>query len=1045
MKKTIKQLLFSVLMSCLALFAYAQQRTITGTVMDETGSPIPGVSYIVVGTPIGGITDESGAFSVAVTDNNAVLEFSFVGFQTKQITIADQTVLNVVLLKGSGQQMEEVVVTALGIRRASKSLGYAVQEVKGETLAATRELNVANALSGQVAGLQVIKSSNGPGASSKIILRGFNSLTGDNQPLVVVDGVPISNFTGQSNSDYWNPSLDMGNGLSDLNAEDIASISVLKGPSAAALYGTRAGNGVILITTKTGRSQRGVGITISSSVGFERPFMIPDMQSSFGQGNNGIADPASLSSWGPKIGSNVTHWDSTKGTSSVFDNVDRFLRTGIVSNQNISLQQLYKSTSVYASYNRVDNLSMIPGAKLIRNNITTRMVSKFINDKMTFDAKVQYNNTDARNRPLGGPNVSNNAFAMLYLFPRSVDITGFRDMLKPDGTMQWFGNPESQGINPYWAEKYRLNNDVRDRFIMNGSVKYDFTEWLTAEIRAGADMYTTNSEAKTYGGSPLTTSGRFSMGKETFRETNYSSMITAKKDDLLEKLGGSLMIGGNLMNQVFSSISGDAGELEVPNLFSLNNGRSNPGVGQGFYQKKINSLYGAAQLSYDEFLFLDATFRNDWSSTFSPENRSFFYPSISTSLVFSELMERGGSSPTWFSYGKLRASYAFAGNDLGAYELYNTYWIGKDPNGVTTAGRNTTLYNDSVKNELIRNIELGTELRFFQNRLGIDFTYYKSNAFNQLLNLPMDPLSGYSARKVNAGNIQNQGIELVINGQLFRDPEGFSWNTILNVGRNKNKIIELSPEYGITEYTLGGFDNVFVKAIPGGDYGDIQGAKYLRVTDESSPYYDQLLLNSSGLPQLGEQRAYLGNQQAKALVGWTNNLSYKNVSLSFLIDGRFGGQIFSGTSLAMQLAGTAANTVVNGDRQPILVEGVQAIRAQDGTITGYQENTTTVTPQVYWQSIPGNLGYGERNIYDATNVRLRNIQLNYQLPQSFVQKTAMQSARIGISCNNVWMLKSHMNGIDPESVFATGTNAVGFENLNAPTSRTLFLNLSVTF
>lgn len=1045
MKKTMKQLLFSVLMSCLAIISYAQQRTVTGTVMDENGSPLAGVSYVIVGSPTGGVTTESGVFSVEVNNINTVLEFSIVGYQTKQITVGDQTNISVALVKGGGQQMEEVVVTALGIRRASKSLGYAVQEVKGETLAATKEVNIANALTGQVAGLQVIKSSNGPGGSSKIILRGFNSLTGDNQPLVVVDGVPISNFTGQSNSDYWNPSLDMGNGLSDLNAEDIASISVLKGPSAAALYGTRAGNGVILITTKTGRSQKGVGITISSSVGFERPFMIPQMQNSFGQGSNGVADAASMSSWGPKIGSNVTHWDSTKSPSATYDNVDRFLRTGIVSNQNISLQQLYKTTSIYASYNRVDNLSMIPGAKLIRNNITTRMVSKFIDDKMTFDAKVQYNNTDARNRPLGGPNVNNNAFAMLYLFPRSVDITGFRNMLTQDGKMRWFGNPENHGINPYWAEKYRLNNDVRDRFIMNGSMKYDFTNWLSAEVRAGSDLYTTNTEGKTYGGSPLTTSGRYSLGKETFVETNYSGMLTAKKDNLFNNFGGSLMVGGNLMNQKYSSISGDAGELEVPDLFSLNNGRSNPTVGQGFFQKKINSLYGAAQLSYDEFLFVDATFRNDWSSTFSPENRSFFYPSISTSLVFSELMSRSDNAPSWLSYGKLRASYAFAGNDLGAYELYNTYWIGKDPNGVTTAGRNATLYNDSVKNELIRNLELGTELRFFQNRLGIDFTYYKSNAFNQLLNLPMDPLSGYSSRKVNAGNIQNQGIELVINGQILRAPEGFSWNSILNIGRNRNKIVELSPKYGITEYTLGGFDNLFVKAIPGGFYGDIQGAKYLRVTDKSSPYYDQLLLSNEGLPQLGEQRAYLGNQQAKALVGWTNNLSYKNLSLSFLFDGRFGGQIFSGTSLAMQLAGTAANTVVNGARESFVVKGVQAIKDADGKITGYQENSKAVTPQLYWTSIPGNLGYGERNIYDATNIRLRNIQLNYQLPKSLVAGTAVQSARVGVSCNNVWMLKSHMNGIDPESVFATGTNAVGFENLNAPTSRTIFLNLSVTF
>jgi len=1045
MKNSIKQLLFSVLLSCLTIITYGQQRTISGTVMNEQGSPLEGVSYVVKGTTAGGTTNSVGEFSVTVTGANPVIVFSYVGYATQEISVANVTGdLNLVLKAGGSSEMQEVVVTALGIKRESKSLGYAVQEVKGEQLAATRELNVANALTGQVAGLQVARSSNGPGGSSKIILRGLSSLTGDNQPLIVVDGVPINNFTGQTNTDYWNPSLDMGNGLSDLNAEDIASISVLKGPSAAALYGTRAGNGAILITTKTGRKQQGIGITLSSSTGFERPFMSPDAQFDFGQGTNGSYDVLSPLSWGPKIeGQSLRKWDSTMAPLQAFsDNINNFLRTGVVSNQNITFQQQLGGTSVYTSYNRVDNMSMIAGAKLIRNNITTRAVSKFAQDKLTLDAKVQFNNMESRNRPLGGPDLGNNIFALMYNFPRSMDILDFKDYLNPNGTMRWWGS--GNGLNPYWTEKNRLNNDVRDRFIMSGSLKYNIAKWLDAEIRGGSDMYTTSTESKVYGGSPLTATGRYSMGKETFIETNYSAMLNARKDNIVGNLGGAVMVGGNLMNQKYSSLSASAGELEVPNLFSLNNSSTNPSVGQGFSQRKINSLYGSVQLNYDGFFFVDAILRNDWSSTLSPANRSFSYPALSSSLVFSDMLRKSGNKPAWLSYGKIRASYGVAGNDLGAYQLYNTYWIGKDPAGITNAGRNSTLYDENVVNELIKNIEFGTELKFFGSRLGIDFTYYKQNATNQLIPLPMDPLSGYTSRIINAGDIQNQGIELVLTGNILEKDDGLNWSTIFNISRNRNKIVELSNALNITERQLGGFDNVRIMAFTGGAYGEIYGNTYRRVEDKTSPYYGQLLLNAEGLPVEGPVKV-LGNQLARMIFGWTNNFSYKNVSLSFLIDGRLGGEIFSGTNYAMQMSGTAAATVVNGKRDPFVVDGVIAQTNSAGQITGYTKNTIEVTPQVYWRTTPGNLGFGERNIYDATNIRLRNIQLNYQLPKSFANRIGMQGARVGVSALNVLMLRSHLNGVDPESVFATGTNAIGFENLAAPTSRTIFINFALNF
>lgn len=1046
MRKT-RQLILKGLFSIIALLfmqaGFAQtQRTVSGTVTDSTGAAVPNVSVLVQGKTTGVVTNLEGNYSIRANDGD-ILVFSSVGFQTEYGEVRGASPINITLNAGIEAAGDEVVVTALGIRRASKSLGYAVQEIKGDAIAATNEPNIANSLSGQVAGLQVVKSA-GPTGSSKIVLRGFNSLTGDNQPLIVVDGVPINNFTSNSNNDFWNPTLDMGNGLSDLNPDDIQSMSVLKGASAAALYGTRAGNGVILITTKTGRAQKGLGITFSSSVGFDNAFMRPDMQNDFGQGDQGIYRVESGTSWGPKItGQTIKRWDSASIQMSAYDNLRNFLRTGIQSNQSLSLQQQYKNTSVYASYNRLDDIGTVPGIELRRNNLTTRSVSKFgKDDKWTFDAKVQYSNALAKNRPMGGPRSENISY-MLYLFPRSLDITGFSAATRPDGNMLWYGT--SNEVNPYWASKYRTNQDYRDRLIMSASLKHEFASWLTGELRAGSDMYWTNTEDKTYAGSSLTPTGRFSMGKDNFGEQNYSAMLTAQKTNLGDsKFGGVLTLGGNLMSQKFSSMSGSAGELEVPNLFSLTNSKSNPTVGQGFYQRRINSIYGTAQLSYDGYLFIDGTFRNDWSSTLHPRNRSFFYPSISLSYVFSEMIEKnGGTLPSWFNYGKARASWAAVGNDLAPYQLYNTYWIGKDPNGATNAGRNNVLYNDSVRSELIKSVELGTEFRFFNNRLSLDFSWYKSNATRQLLNIPMDPLSGYTARKINAGDIQNTGIEIILNGKIIQNfDRGFNWDMTVNFSRNRNTIVSLAPDLGVTRYGLGGFDNVQIYADEGQKYGEIYGSTFKRVTDENSPYYNQLVLSAAGLPQIGEQSAYLGNQQPDMLLGITNSFNYKNFNFSFLIDGRFGGKIFSGTLLAMQRAGTAAETVVNGEREEFVVEGV----LEDGN-GGYKVNDIQVTPQQYWVNGIGvnNLGITEANIYDATNIRVRNAQLNYNFPSSLFTNTFIQRARLGVSVNNALMLSSKMKGIDPESVYATGSNAVGFEYASPPTSRVFFINLSVGF
>ena len=1032
----------------LLLFAFlcvqgimAQGNPVTGTVTDDLGAPLPGVNVVQKGTTNGTSTDFDGNFSINVP-STTTLVFSSLGFTTKEIAVGGQSTINVSLSEDA-EQLGEVVVTALGIKRERKSLGYALQEIKGGDIVESRESNVTNALSGKVAGLQVVKGSNGPASSSKIVLRGNNSLTGDNQPLIVVDGVPMDNFTGSNNNDFWNPAADMGNGLGDLNPDNIESMSVLKGASAAALYGSRAGNGVILITTKTGKAQKGLGITYSVTTGFETIFMSPELQNEFGQGNDGIHDPRSGSSWGPKIaGQSVQNWDGEQTNLRAYNNLDNYIKTGFSVNHSLAFQQqVSEATSLYTSATYFSDDSKIPGAELDRLNLLTRAVSYFGENKnWSTDVKVQYMKTTAQNRPVSGVNNSN-VFGTMYLLPRSLDITELKNSSDEFGNMIWY-QPGGNGINPYWASNNNLNTDSRDRFLLSGSIKNEITDWLTAEVRAGADLYTTNTESKLYAGSPLGTTGRYSMGKETFIESNYSALLTASKDNLFGKFGGAVTLGGNLMAQENSSLSANAGELEVPNLFSLNNGKDKANVGQGYSQKKINSLYGTMQLNYDGYLFVDVTGRNDWSSTLSKENRSFFYPSISTSIVVSDMIQNnGGNIPEWLTYLKLRASHAQVGNDLSPYQLYNTYNINKDPNGNTVAGSGGTLFNPDVKSELIKSNELGLEARFFQNRLSFDFAYYKSNATRQLINLPLNPLSGYNSVKANAGDIQNEGVELMVNARIFDNPNGFNWDTSINYSKNKNTVVELTDE--VSQYGLGGYDNISILAVAGEMYGEIYGTKYRRVEDASSPNFNKIIVDEAGIPLAADGRFKLGNQQPDALIGWTNNFRYKNFGLSFLVDARLGGEIFSGTNLAIGRSGTGAATVVNGERADIVFDGV----VEDGN-GGFVANTTPVSPQDYWTTVSdrsGNLGITEANIFDATNIRLRSVQLDYNLPSKWLDGMSVQNAKIGVSVNNVWMIHSNLNGVDPESVYATSSNAVGFENLTSPTSRSVFLNLAISF
>ena len=1017
-----------------------QDTKITGTVEDEFG-PVAGASVVIKGTTNGTMTDMDGHFTLEGVKKGDIIQISFIGFATQDIPYTGQTALNV-KLEEDAQKLDEVVVTALGMKRDKKALGYAMQELKGDELLSSREPNLANSLSGKVSGLQIVRSSNGVGGSSKIVLRGNNSLTGSNQPLIVVDGTPMDNFTGGVDDVWGNSGADMGNGLSDINPEDIESMTVLKGASAAALYGSRAGNGVILITTKSGKKNEGLGITVNAGITTESIFLKPDMQNSFGQGSVGAYDNQSRLSWGPKAeGQTVTDWMGRQVPLRTYDNIDAFFNTGTSFNEGISFQQNIKGTSVFSSINRSDDAGITPESKLNKTNITLRATT-FLDEaeKWKVDAKVNYINLNAHNRPIQGVNPSN-AFNTIYSLPRSLNVADFKNSVDEDGNMIWWDASKNPQENPYWVTKYRQNNDTRNRLLGNIALKYAPTNWFNVELRGGTDYYTTTKNEKVYAGGNTTPSGLYSEGSETFYENNYSFLATANKDNLIDRLGGFVTFGGNLMIQRRTKMNASAGELLVPNLFSLNNGINKPTVTSELIRRKMNSLYGSLQLNWDGYLFLDITARNDWSSTMSKANRSYFYPSVSLSGVISDMVPKlGGQMPEWFTFAKVRASYAEVGNDLDPYQLYNNFTVGKDENGNTTAAPGNVLYDSSVRSELIKSWEAGFDIRFFNNRLGLDAAWYKTNATRQLLNLPMDPFSGYSSRKVNAGNIQNEGVEISLNGLILDNPKGLSWNSTAQFSLNRNKIIDLYP--GVTLYDIKTLDAIQIVAVQGSYYGDIYGQTFQRVEDKNDPNYGKIIVGEDGLPLITTGKSKVGNQSPDWMLGWTNSFSYKGFNLSFLVDFRIGGDLYSATASNLYTRGNAAGTVVNGERQDFIVPNsvVQ-------TPNGYTENKVPVTHQNYWERIgsTGNYGLPEMYTYDATNIRLRNITLGYDFNKAMLKNTPFQRLRLSATCNNVWMIHYNLPGIDPESVSATNTNATGFENGAAPTSRSFTFNVTVCF
>lgn len=1005
-----------------------------GTVVDENGDPVIGASVMVVGMQIGTSTDLDGQFILKEVKNGATLQISFIGYKTINVKATSER-LNIRLTPNT-ENLDEVVVTALGIKRQTKALGYAVQEIKGNSITEARENNIVNSLSGKFAGVQVTGSGNGSMGSSRIVIRGNSSISRSNEPLIVVDGVPMDNFTGSSGLTEWGSS-DSGNGLSDINPDDIESISVLKGPAAAALYGTRAGNGVVMITTKNGSDKKkGLGVTWNSNVTIETPLMKPEMQNLYGQGTNGVYNPNGTLSWGPKMeGQTLTDWMGDESAYKAYDNdLGGLLRTGIATTQTLEAGYNTDAGSFRGtvSYQHIDGI--VPSNYQDKWNINLRNTLKLSN-RLSVDMKVNYIKNKQKNTPDVGASPTS-IMSNYLMMPRNIHISDMKPVFDADGKLRRYTEEEQHYVINTFFNPENEKVTMRDRLIGFISLNYDITDWLTLKLRHGEDVYWGQGDSRITSKSPWNTgvqgSGSYTVWSSKTRERNSDFLVTASKDNWWKsKISGSLSFGGNMLFRQTESMTENSGKLNVPDFFAISNG-TQQSMERYLSKKAINSLYGLLQLNYGNWIFLDATARNDWSSTLPKKNRSFFYPSIGLGWVVSDMLTSyGAKMPEWFTFAKVRGSYAEVGNDTDPYSLsavYSFYNVTAETMGTTVS---SWLPLANLKPENIKSVELGVDLRFLHNRLGIDLSWYKKNATNQIIGLPTSPSSGYNSRTINAGNIQNTGVEVVLTGTPIQT-RNWEWNATINYTKNTNKIKELHSDLKVYEMATTSYVNIVARE--GGNYGDLVGRRFER-NDKG-----EIIVGENGLPKYSEtvdSDNPIGNYLPKWMGSMTNTIRWKNLSVGFMLDLRVGGDIYVNSLARSAEYGTAKMTIEGRDEWYAGTGGF----VFPGVTEDGQPNTVAVNPQEYWSHMKNASEYW---VYDGTNLRLRELTIGYTFPKSVLAKTPFTSLKVSLVGRNLWIIHSKIPGFDPESSISTG-NAGGFEYASLPTLRSFGLNLNVSF
>lgn len=1029
--------------------AYAQERTVSGSVSaSEDGSLLPGANVVLKGTTQGVPTDVNGAYTITVPGPEAVLVYSYTGRVPQEIVVGDRTSINVQLVS-STKEMREVVVTALGIERETRTLGYSSQQVGGSELTGSRESNAVQGLAAKVAGVQVIQSAGTPGASSKIILRGNRSFTGENQPLFVIDGVPMDNQTSTTTAgDYpFNGVLEQvpySNRALDLNPEDIESINVLKGPAAAALYGVRAANGALIITTKRARKNQKPVVTYSSSVDVNQVNKLPEFQSTYAQGNPNAAGvptyitasagpdgipgtdddtPGTPNSWGPKI--------SDVPGLTAHDNVKNFFQTGVTSQNDLSIAAGNENSSYRLSIGQLNQNGIVPNTYYERYSVRLTASTQLAKNLSVFTT-VNYTNSSSQMAQQGS-NTSGAALA-LYRAPASYDLSaGYEN---PNGTIRnYFANYD----NPYWTvNKNKFYSNV-ERLIGNVTVNWDITKFLRLTYRPGVDVYTDDRNQhyaiNSHNVTPNT--GQIDLNTQTHKEV-YQDVILGYNKPINEKITGSINIGSNIDQRTNGDLYARGRALSIPNFYNMANAADRY---SSQTQERIRSaaFFYDATIGFNEMLYFNTTGRLEYSSTFGPNRRSFFFPNGNVSFVFTELEPfKSESVSKILSFGKVRAALASSAQTPSPY-ISRTYYnqpfftdgftngINFPYLGVNGYGRSNVLGNPNLQPEFTTGSEVGLELRFLNNRFSIDATYYNSVTTNAILQRPVPYSSGYAAYWDNSGEIRNHGWEYVINAGIVRT-EAFQWDLQVNYTRNINTVKKLTK--GVDQQELEtGFGDPGAFAVVGQPYGVLYGTYWLR--DSAS---GKLLIDNDGFPIVSSTQKVLASAYPVYTMGIRNTFTYKGLSLSFLIDIKKGGYIWNGTQARLNRVGMSK---ASGDRdKEYLVEGV---RESDG-----QPNTTKLSAYDYYNFVASDFGATEQNIEDGSWVRLREVSLGYNMPKLSLFNF-VQGASITLTGRNL-LLWTPYTGVDPEtSLTGAGSNIGGFDYFNLPNTRSYSATVRLTF
>ncbi len=1040
MKKLL--LTFAVFLWAGLQIALAQSRPVRGQVLDENGEGVPGASVQVKGTTSGTITDVDGNFSLDVPDDATTLVITAIGYGSQEVNAGDGDNALAVNLTTTSTALSETIITALGIRRSEKSLGYSAQKVGTDQLENARANNVVDALAGKVAGVRVNSQSGGVGGSSKIIIRGSSSLSGSSQPLFVIDGVPISNSSQASTSSGL--SVDYGNRAGDINPDDIETMTVLKGPAATAQYGSLAKDGAIIITTKRGTKNSPLSISINSSFRVDNILLLPSLQSEYAQGIYGIYNLRYANGWGPKISemknTKVPDYLGRSVTLQAYpDNAKNFFQTGNTWMNDIAVSGGDEKNDYRIGFGALNSKGIVLNQTLKRYNLSANIGHRF-SDKVSSRFTFNYANSDANGRPVQSSNNPSVLTSSVYSIPVTVDVEDLKKNYQDEFGVQNNLTTDKTGNNPFWILNKNLNGNKLDRFYGSAYLDYTPTDWLTVSNNFGYDIYNEDRLAVVRQGTAGDLKGSYAAVSLFQQRFNNDLMITGQKN-LNDDWNLKVMVGNNILDRKLSTDQVIASGLYQDSLFRPANAETAQPL-QAQSQSRLVSLYGEISASYKDMLYLTVTGRNDWSSALVyTGNYSYFYPSITGSFVFTELMDRNSI----LSFGKVRASYAQVGSDTDPYSTlpyFNpvaSYFLqyslpGQFPfNGQGAFSAQRVLPEGNLKPQLAGSFEIGTDLRFFNERVNLDVTYYNTKTRNQIINLDVPLSTGYFAKQINAGQITNQGIEAILNIAALRPASrnGFAWNILANIAHNKQTVDELD---GTLEYyaVQSGWSGLQIKAPVGGSFA-LYGTKWRRSPD------GQFVINpNTGLREVDNDK-YLGDINPDFMLGINNRFSYKGFSLGFLIDIRQGGVFFSGTVANLRASGMAEETAEYRDGS-FIDKGVNQLA--DGS---YQPNETPVqSMQDFWAHY-SSAASTEGSVFDASFVKLREVTLSYAFPQNYTPfKNVIKGLEIGLEARNLWLIKSFVPHVDPElSYFGSGSAGDGVEFNSFPSTKSYGVNLKV--